>query len=91
MSAPSRPSTIRGLLSVWLSPFDGPDRILRTTFDFSGSRMPGSGRTKFTFEPGLSVRANEGSGDITTVESTLRLVSTMVVFPHFEHLNCTFV
>ncbi len=65
--------------------------MLRTTFAFSGSRIPGSGGGKFRFELEAFALANEGSGDITTVESTRRLISTIVVLPHFEHLNCTFV
>src|SRR5260370_29784593 len=90
MSAPLRPSTTRGLPRVCFSPFEGPDRMLSTTFAFSGSRSPGSGGGKFRFELLAFALANEGSGDITTVESTRRLISTIVVFPHFEHLNCTF-
>src|SRR6266404_9183709 len=91
MSAPLRPRTTRGLLSVCLSPFEGPERMLRTTLAFAGSRNPGSGGGKFKFELVALALANEGSGDITTVESTLRLISTMVVFPQLEHLNCTLV
>src|SRR5246127_2727174 len=91
MSAPLRPSVTRGLLSVCVSPFDGPDWMLRTTFAFSGSRTPGSGGGKFKFELEAFALANEGSGDMTTVESTRRLISTIVVLPHFVHLNCTFV
>jgi len=73
------------LVSVCFSPFDGPDRMLRTTFAFSGSRTPGSGGGKFKFELVALALANEGSGDMTTVESTRRLISTMVLLPHFEH------
>src|SRR5882672_10961598 len=90
MSAPLRPRTTRGLLSVCLSPFEGPERMLRTTLAFTGSRNPGSGGGKFRFELVAFALANEGSGDMTTVESTRRLISTIVVLPHFEHLNCTF-
>src|SRR5229473_2794575 len=89
MSAPLRPSVTRGLLSVCFSPLDGPDRMLSTTFAFSGSRIPGSGGGRFRFELEALALANEGSGDMTTVESTRRLISTMVVFPHFEHLICS--
>src|SRR2546430_5004444 len=46
MSAPLRPSTTRGFARVWLSPFDGPDKMLSTTFAFSGSRSPGSARSE---------------------------------------------
>src|SRR5437879_11947057 len=65
--------------------------MLSTTFAFSGSRNAGSGGGKFRFELVALALANEGSGDITTVESTRRLISTIVVFPQLEHLNCTFV
>src|SRR6266704_2949373 len=81
MSAPLRPSTTRGLLSVCFSPFEGPDRILSTTFAFSGSRSPGSGGGKFRFELLAFALANEGSGDITTVESTRRLRAVRVLNP----------
>jgi hypothetical protein len=64
--------------------------MLRTTLLFSGSRIPGSAGGKAKFELLAFARAKEGSGDITTVESTRRLISTIVAFPHFEHLNCTF-
>src|SRR5882762_1440880 len=43
MSAPLRPSTTRGLLSVCTSPLEGPVRMVRTTCAFTGSRIPGSG------------------------------------------------
>jgi len=64
--------------------------MLSTTFAFSGSRSPGSAGGNCRYELLASARAKEGSGDMTTVESTRRLISTIVVFPHFEHLNCTF-
>src|SRR6267154_1747995 len=90
MSAPLRPNTTRGFLSVCVSPFEGPDRMLSTTLAFSGRRIPGSGGSKFRFELVAFALANDGSGAIPTVEYTRRLISTIVVFPHFEHLNCTF-
>src|SRR5215470_2140202 len=90
MSAPLRPTTIRGLVKVCAWPLEGPERTLRTTFFFAGSRNPGSGGGRFRFELVAVARAKEGSGVITTVESTRRLISRIVVFPHFEHLNCTF-
>src|SRR5437879_5493364 len=90
MSAPWRPTTIRGLVRVCVSPLEGPEMMLRTTFLFAGSRNPGSGGGKFKFELVAFARAKEGSGDITTVASVRRLISTIVVLPHFEHLNCTF-
>src|SRR5690242_14512694 len=91
MSAPLRPRTTRAFVRVCFSPCEGPERMLNTTLDFSGRRTPGSGGGKFRFELVAFVVANDGSGDITTVESTRRLISTIVVFPQFEHLNCTFV
>src|ERR1700674_3899181 len=90
MSAPLRPITARGLVSVWLAPLEGPDMIWRTTFAFAGRHSPGSAGCKCKFELVASARAKDGRGDMTTVESTRRLTSTIVVLPHFEHLNCTF-
>src|SRR5205823_7297491 len=83
--------TARGLVSVWLWPLEGPERMLRTTFLLAGSFSPGSGGGRFKFELVAVARAKEGSGVIATVASVRRLISTIVVFPHFEHLNCTFV
>src|SRR5258707_195070 len=81
--------TTRGLASVWVWPFEGPERMVRTTFLFAGSRKPGSGGGRFRFELVALARAKEGSGDMTTVASVRRLISTIVVLPHLEHLNCT--
>src|ERR1700757_3108884 len=83
--------TTRGLVSVWLWPLEGPERMLRTTFLFAGNFMAGSGGGRFRLELVALARAKEGRGVITIVASLRRLISTIVVFPHFEHLNCTFV
>jgi hypothetical protein len=64
--------------------------MLRITSAAAGSRREGSTGGSGEFELVPAARANVGSGDITTVEFTRRLISTTVLFPHLEQRNCTF-
>jgi hypothetical protein len=82
--------TTLGFANLKTSPFAGPEVTARTTTSLAGSFNPSSAGGSFKFEVEASARANAGSGLITTVWSARRWTSTTVVFPHFEHLNCTF-
>src|SRR5882724_1200438 len=82
MSAPSRPTTTRGLESLWEAPLPGPEIIVRITFWVAGRLAPLSCCRALLLEPGESPRANDGNGEITMVALGLRLVSTMVFMPH---------
>src|SRR5580698_9469260 len=89
MSAPSRPTTTRGFLSVWAAPVPGPEMMVRTTFFARGRTAVGSCMIREDCVPEPFPRANEGRGEIAIVVSGWRCVSTTVVELQREQRNFT--
>src|SRR5208337_15032 len=88
-SAPLRPMTVRGLMSLKVFPWEGPEETVRTTSASGGKRKLSSTGGKRSLAVEASARAKEGIGEITTVSSARRLTSTTVVWPQRVQRNCT--